>query len=130
MASDPYYQKNESGWQNSIRHNLSLQPVFKKMPDNTSANKKGCFWTIVESEEWRFANGGWQKVDKSGNSPSALSSTPMTKSRSKSKSNHSKAGSARSSSVAQDDDDDDDSKMNQMEDVEGDPNAMTFSDDE
>ncbi|SCZ87269.1 BZ3500_MvSof-1268-A1-R1_Chr2-2g04735 [Microbotryum saponariae] len=59
-----YYKKNECGWQNSIRHNLSLQPVFKKIPDNTIPGKKGCFWTIIPSEEWRFADGGWTKLEK------------------------------------------------------------------
>ncbi|KAM0790917.1 hypothetical protein ACM66B_004224 [Microbotryomycetes sp. NB124-2] len=63
MTNYPYYRRNESGWQNSIRHNLSLQPVFRKIPDDTFVgNKKSCFWTIKEEEEWRFAGGGWQKM--------------------------------------------------------------------
>ncbi|KAK4047325.1 hypothetical protein OIV83_005503 [Microbotryomycetes sp. JL201] len=63
MTNYPYYRRNESGWQNSIRHNLSLQPVFRKIPDETyTGNKKSCFWTIKEEEEWRFAGGGWQKM--------------------------------------------------------------------
>ncbi|KAI5479876.1 forkhead box protein I [Pseudohyphozyma bogoriensis] len=62
-----YYRKNESGWQNSIRHNLSLQPVFQKIPDpatTSGTGKKGCLWTIIPSEEWRFEGGGWLKMDK------------------------------------------------------------------
>ncbi|KAK4055357.1 Fork head domain-containing protein [Microbotryomycetes sp. JL221] len=63
MTNYPYYRRNESGWQNSIRHNLSLQPVFRKIPDETQLhNKKSCFWTIKPEEEWRFAGGGWQKL--------------------------------------------------------------------
>jgi hypothetical protein len=63
---DAYYKKNECGWQNSIRHNLSLQPVFKKVPDIAMPGKKGCFWTIIDGEEWRFAGGGWLKMERPG----------------------------------------------------------------
>lgn len=28
--------------------------------------KKGCFWTIIPGEEWRFAGGGWTKMDTKG----------------------------------------------------------------
>lgn len=59
----PYYTKNECGWQNSIRHNLSLQPVFSKVPDYSAPGKKGCFWMIDEGQEWRFEGGGWKKMD-------------------------------------------------------------------
>ena len=33
--------------------------------------KKGCFWTIIAGEEWRFAGGGWTKMDTKGGATAA-----------------------------------------------------------
>lgn len=61
MASYPYYKKSDAGWQNSIRHNLSLNECFIKTargPDNPG---KGCLWAIAPGCEEQFADGGFFK---------------------------------------------------------------------
>ncbi|KAI9475929.1 MAG: hypothetical protein EXX96DRAFT_485991, partial [Benjaminiella poitrasii] len=48
----PFYSNENQGWQNSIRHNLSLHKAFIKIERDTSSTttscppRKGCFWTI------------------------------------------------------------------------------------
>lgn len=39
------YESNETGWQNTIRHNLSLNRCFYKLPKSSSRGK-GSYWTI------------------------------------------------------------------------------------
>ncbi|KAI8874695.1 hypothetical protein K501DRAFT_233192 [Backusella circina FSU 941] len=53
----PFYSNDTQGWQNSIRHNLSLHKSFVKIerdPTAQSPPRKGCFWTIRSGQEGAF----------------------------------------------------------------------------
>eukprot|EP00736_Rhodelphis_marinus_P006623 Rmarinus@m.3733 len=59
MQTYPYYKTADPGWQNSIRHNLSLNKCFVKVPRSDNEPGKGAFWTIETAFEKGFIDGSF-----------------------------------------------------------------------
>lgn len=88
-----FYRHSKSGWQNSIRHNLSLNKAFEKVPRKVNEPGKGMKWQIVQSYKEEFCRKALQgdiikgkstllakrgKKSASGTNKASISKPPAT----------------------------------------------------
>ncbi|XP_058499342.1 forkhead domain-containing protein [Solea solea] len=61
VSKFPYYEKNKKGWQNSIRHNLSLNECFIKVRRESAADRKGNYWMLDSAFNEMFEKGNYRR---------------------------------------------------------------------
>lgn len=60
----PFYRQNQQRWQNSIRHSLSFNDCFIKVPRTPDKPGKGSFWSLHPESGNMFENGCYLRRQK------------------------------------------------------------------
>ncbi|XP_066533237.1 forkhead box protein F2 [Hoplias malabaricus] len=61
QARFPFFRGSYQGWKNSVRHNLSLNECFIKLPKGLGRPGKGHYWTIDPASEFMFEEGSFRR---------------------------------------------------------------------
>lgn len=61
QARFSFFRGSYQGWKNSVRHNLSLNECFIKLPKGLGRPGKGHYWTIDPSSEFMFEEGSFRR---------------------------------------------------------------------
>ena len=56
-----FFRGTYQGWKNSVRHNLSLNECFIKLPKGLGRPGKGHYWTIDPASEFMFEEGSFRR---------------------------------------------------------------------
>ncbi|KAL3275392.1 hypothetical protein HHI36_020156 [Cryptolaemus montrouzieri] len=56
-----FFRGSYQGWKNSVRHNLSLNECFVKLPKALGRPGKGHYWTIDPASEFMFEEGSFRR---------------------------------------------------------------------
>nr|XP_033789604.1 forkhead box protein F2 [Geotrypetes seraphini] len=61
QARFPFFRGAYQGWKNSVRHNLSLNECFIKLPKGLGRPGKGHYWTLDPASEFMFEEGSFRR---------------------------------------------------------------------
>ncbi|KAJ8267942.1 hypothetical protein COCON_G00131140 [Conger conger] len=61
QARFSFFRGSYQGWKNSVRHNLSLNECFIKLPKGLGRPGKGHYWTIDPGSEFMFEEGSFRR---------------------------------------------------------------------
>lgn len=75
----PYYRRNTQRWQNSLRHNLSFNDCFIKVPRRPDRPGKGAYWALHPNALDMFENGSFLRRRKRFKLPDLCRELNLTK---------------------------------------------------